>query len=589
MCYKEPTVKLRTKMFLIFSIIAVIPVLVIGGYSYSRWHSYITNQIVAYSSNVTASAIEQSNAALNRINQTLEFITYYSGDSSTSIVEVMSEFADGPDSYTSYDILTANNTVRSIFSNLMNINEDLQGVWLITADGLVMGTSNDQSSKINARHNCGEDVWYQNTISLGGKNYISTYTSDDLFTDDNPSIYLSRGIYEVYSHKFLGVIVLDLDPEAINLDTITAIPDLTLLYIENTQTGEVLYSNVDHILTDGIQYTDGAQITELDMEPLTLSIRFHYDTLYSQYNPAGVVIILMVAIFIAMLLMTLYLITGRVTFPIERLSRVMKHQRSNQLQFVNPYVGRRDEIGTLYKEYGHMLDEINEGIRRDYQNRLIVLDAQMKALEARINSHFLFNTLESINSMAEIEDNQDIATMSLALGDMFRYAIKTPSELVTLSDELKHVNDYVSIQRIRFSGRFRLVKEIPEELYSTPVLKLILQPLVENALYHGLNYCATGDTITISAVKELGILHITVTDNGVGITPDTLTALRSRLTADAPITEIGQRTGQSIGLKNIHARIQLYYGDIYGLTIESDVGHGTAITITIPIKEQNNV
>ena len=230
-----------------------------------------------------------------------------------------------------------------------------------------------------------------------------------------------------------------------------------------------------------------------------------------------------------------------------------------------------------------MLDEINEGIQRDYQNRLIVLDAQMKALEARINSHFLFNTLESINSMAELADNKEIATMSLALGDMFRYAIKTPGEIVTLTDELKHVDDYASIQLIRFNGKFRLEKNIPPALLSCPVLKLILQPLVENALFHGLNYCTTGDLITISAVQENLLLHISVSDNGVGMNPETLAMLRSTLMNQNSFSEIGHHSGQSIGLGNIHARIQLYYGKQYGLSIASAENIGTRITITIPI------
>ena len=246
-------------------------------------------------------------------------------------------------------------------------------------------------------------------------------------------------------------------------------------------------------------------------------------------------------------------------------------------------MGRTDEIGTLYNEYSHMLDEINEGIRRDYQNRLIVLDAQMKALEARINSHFLFNTLESINSMAELADNKEIATMSLALGDMFRYAIKTPGEIVTLTDELKHVDDYASIQLIRFNGKFRLEKNIPPALLSCPVLKLILQPLVENALFHGLNYCTAGDLITISAVQENLLLHISVSDNGVGMNPETLAMLRSTLMNQNSFSEIGHQSGQSIGLGNIHARIQLYYGKQYGLSIASAENIGTRITITIPI------
>lgn len=575
--------KLRTKMFLVYSVVAIIPILAIGYYSYSRWQTSVSEQIRTYSSTVIHNAVEQSNNTLDRINRTLDFMTYYSDDSESSIIEILSEFADGPVNYSSYDILQAGKRTNSIFGNLMYANSSIRGIYLITPDGLILGTSNDQTSSINPNHDCRSDYWYQETLSLNGQHYISTITSDDLFTDENPSIYLSRSIYDVYSHKFLGVILLDLNPEILNLDSLTAIPNLALLFIENTKTGETLYSNVDSLKTNDTQYTDDMQKIELNLEPLELSISFHYDTLYAQYNPMRMVILLMIFVFAAGVLISLYLITGKITFPLERLSRVMKHQRKNGLKFVSPYMGRTDEIGTLYNEYSHMLDEINEGIQRDYQNRLIVLDAQMKALEARINSHFLFNTLESINSMAELADNKEIATMSLALGDMFRYAIKTPGEIVTLTDELKHVDDYASIQLIRFNGKFRLEKNIPPALLSCPVLKLILQPLVENALFHGLNYCTTGDLITISAVQENLLLHISVSDNGVGMNPETLAMLRSTLMNQNSFSEIGHHSGQSIGLGNIHARIQLYYGKQYGLSIASTENIGTRITITIPI------
>lgn len=244
---------------------------------------------------------------------------------------------------------------------------------------------------------------------------------------------------------------------------------------------------------------------------------------------------------------------------------------------------RTDEIGTLYNEYANMLDELNASIKRDYQDKLNVLDAQMKSLEARINSHFLFNTLESINSMAEIDNNEKIATMSLALGNMFRYAIKTPSEIVLLEDEINHMNDYISIQSIRFSNKFTLTLDVPETLYHEKVLKLILQPLVENSFYHGLNYCTTGDNITVQAKKAENILYITVSDNGQGMTEDIMNDLQTKLSEEASFTELGHRNKQGIGLKNIHSRIELYYGKGYGLTIQSQSGNGTSITIRIPV------
>ena len=264
----------------------------------------------------------------------------------------------------------------------------------------------------------------------------------------------------------------------------------------------------------------------------------------------------------------------------------MAKQDGRHLSASSQYLNRTDEIGTLYNEYNNMIEELNSSIKRDYQDKLIALDAQMKSLEARINSHFLFNTLESINSIAEIEDNERIATMSLALGNMFRYSIKTPSELVTIEDELKNVHDYVCIQQIRFDHKFSVAVNIPQEMYQQKVLKLILQPLVENGLYHGLNYCTAGDTITIHGRIEDAYIYLNVDDNGKGMSPETLQSLNERLLKEATFTELGHRTKHSIGLKNIQTRIELYYGRGYGLTVTSRENMGTQIQIKIPVLEK---
>ena len=145
------------------------------------------------------------------------------------------------------------------------------------------------------------------------------------------------------------------------------------------------------------------------------------------------------------------------------------------------------------------------------------------------------------------------------------------------------VNDYVTIQRIRFDNRFHLDLDISSEYLDNKVLKLILQPLVENALYHGLNYCTTGDTITIRAYTENNCLMIDVHDNGQGMDIETLTKLQSSLMEEASFTELGHRNKQSIGLKNIHSRIELYYGKGYGLTVTSIHGEWTNIQIRLPI------
>lgn len=404
-----------------------------------------------------------------------------------------------------------------------------------------------------------------------------------MFRDNSPSIYIAKSIWDIYSHRFLGVILLDCRDDLLNIDALNTMPDLTLISVENSDTGETLYTNIESISSSTELFNQDPQKSDLQMQPLRLTISFNYTPLWEAFNPSALLIVITASVLIAATGISIYFVTRNLILPIESLSWSMSRQTKAESDFISPYMNRRDEIGMLYREYASMLKTLNENIKKEYKDKLVLLDAQMKSLEARINSHFLFNTLESINSMAELNDNKDIATMSLALGNMFRYTIKTKSELVTLADELKHVDDYVSIQSIRFSNKFHLVQDIPEELLKEKVLKLILQPLVENALYHGLNYCTTGDRITIRAKKEENRLYLSVSDNGQGMTAETLEKIQSRLNEEPQFTELGHRSGQSIGLKNIHSRIELYYGKEYGLTVQSEQGSGTTISICISV------
>jgi two-component system sensor histidine kinase YesM len=404
-----------------------------------------------------------------------------------------------------------------------------------------------------------------------------------MFASNQSSIFFAQSLFDVYSHEFLGVLVLNCSPVMFDLSLINTMPDMAMLTIDNQETGQVLYSNRESFSSEFDSHSQQVFAEELSLSPLRLTAVLDYDALLKEFQLTGILLILIAGICIAIILVLSYVISKNLVYPLEHLSRKMASQRGHNLELTSQFLNRTDEIGTLYNEYNNMVEELNRSVKRDYQDKLVLLDAQMKSLEARINSHFLFNTLESINSMAELDDNEPIATMSLALGNMFRYTIKTQSELVTIADELQHVKDYTDIQQIRFSNRFRLEVQMAPELRSQKVLKLILQPLVENALYHGLNYCSTGDCITISGHMEEGCIYLEVRDNGLGISPQQLHELTLRLEEEPSFTELGHRNKQSIGLKNIHSRIELYYGRGYGLTVSSTPGHGTSVGIKLPV------
>lgn len=573
--------KLRTKFFLIFSALAVIPLLIITNYSYSRYMGVTHQRMEEISENLFQNAVAETNNTLDTIRQTISFLTFNSSGE-YSVIEHLKPFAEQEQNYTSYDIFKTNQYINSVFQNIMVSYDYINGIYIFTPSNVVFSCSYD-GSVLNSDYSPTGKKWYRDTLALDGQFYISPIVDWNMFHKSKDSIFFALSVKDVYTHKFLGVILVDCKPEILDLSTVNTLPDSALLYITNKKNNVVLYSNIDDIPADFTSSKREVRKADLSLDSLELTATFNYDSLYREFSMTGLLLLALAFTCIFIYLVLAYIVTKNLIHPVEALSHTMSRQDYHSLTFSSPYLNRTDEIGTLYNEYSNMLEELNASIKRDYQDKLIILDAQMKSLEAWINSHFLFNTLESINSMAELNDNEQIATMSLALGNMFRYSIKTQSELVSLRDELQHVQDYISIQMIRFSNKFHLTLDIPEVLLEEKILKLILQPIVENSFYHGLNYCTAGDQITIQGRRENSILLLSVSDNGKGMSEETLAELNGRLQKEASFTELGHRTKQSIGLKNIHSRIELYYGKGYGLQISSSLGSGSTVTIRLPV------
>ncbi len=573
--------KLHTKVFAIFTIIAILPLLVLTYFAYSRYVKSVHQHMDEISSHLFENAQESINSSLNTIRQAAGMFTLYPG-SGFSVIDLLEPFSDPEEGYDAYKVLEANQELKFMCQSVFYTYNYINSIYIITPSGAILGHSIGKNGDIRLNYDPSNEEWYGQTLALDGKIYVSDLAVHDMFSGEKSSVFFSQRLKDIYTHEFLGVLVIDCDPAVFDLNLINTMPDITLLTLDNRDTGSVLYSNFSDFGGNFPQKNTTVMQEPLNMNPLQLTAVFDYDALFREFKMTGIVLLLIGAACVVGIILLAYVVSHNLVHPIEHLSRKMASQRGHKLLVSGRYLNRTDEIGTLYNEYNSMVEELNSSIKRDYHDKLIVLDAQMKSLEARINPHFLFNTLESINSMAELADNQQIATMSQALGNMFRYAIKTESELVSVQDELSHVLDYSSIQQIRFQDRFKLVVVMDDAFRQEKVLKLILQPLVENALYHGLGHCTKGDTITISGHVENNNLLICVKDNGQGIDEDQLAQIRERLQEEASFTELGRRTGHSIGLKNIHSRLELYYGRGYGLTVSSRLGEWTEVWIKVP-------
>ena len=226
---------------------------------------------------------------------------------------------------------------------------------------------------------------------------------------------------------------------------------------------------------------------------------------------------------------------------------------------------------------------------RENSAEMLDKQAELAALQSQINPHFLYNTLESIRGYALIDDNNDIAKMVEALAAFFRYSINRKADLVTLRDEIANIQNYMMILKFRFNNRFSLELLIDDEDskaldYFIP--KLILQPIIENAIFHGLEDCVEGGKVTIEVIETERNLLITVSDNGKGMDSKTLSELNQRIRSTGQYSDDfrydNQQRNTGIALSNIHKRIQLLFGADYGLNVYSTLDQGTDVEITIP-------
>ena len=263
----------------------------------------------------------------------------------------------------------------------------------------------------------------------------------------------------------------------------------------------------------------------------------------------------------------------RLTDPIRQLADTMEQFEGGNTN-VTAEIQGDDEIGELARSYNRMLGRLNELFRRVYDEQVHRRDAEWDALQAQINPHFLNNTLNSIGSLARIKGATDITRMVAALSRMFSIILYEKGHVVALSQELEYIRLYVQIQKVRFGDRLEFESTVSEQFLSVCVPKFALQPLVENAIVHGIEQRPEGGRVEIHAVAVDGgsTLEIRVHDNGVGMEPALL----------ADITAREQQVRARIGIRNIHERIRASAGDGYGLHIESEAGKGTTVTVRLP-------
>ena len=266
------------------------------------------------------------------------------------------------------------------------------------------------------------------------------------------------------------------------------------------------------------------------------------------------------------------------TRPLEKLTAEIKLVETGNFHLPYDPVShekRLDEIGTLQNDFELMTQKIDDLINENYVKQLVIKDTQMKALQAQINPHFLYNTLESINWMAKVNGQSSISLMAESLGNLLRGALKVKEKTIRIDDELALLQNYINIQKIRYEERLNFQLLIDDRLRKYRIPQLTLQPIVENAIAYGLENMSGECTITVRFVSVDETIHILIEDNGPGIEPELLQQINDG---------IFKPRGFGIGLKNINDRLKLVFGEEYGITVYSQPSAGTRVAIHIPMQ-----
>ena len=270
-----------------------------------------------------------------------------------------------------------------------------------------------------------------------------------------------------------------------------------------------------------------------------------------------------------------YYIPRSITMPITRISRV-----TNQVAKGNLSVRAAAESGAearmLSDSLNAMIDKINELLDQVTTEQIRLRKAEFELLQAQITPHFLYNTLDTIVWLAEAGDQKRVVSMVGNLSDFFRTSLNQGKDIISIREELAHVRSYLEIQQVRYQDILRYEITVPEDLYEYKIPKITIQPLVENALYHGIKNKRGQGTITVTGKSKENGFVLYVRDNGIGMTQERLNEVR------AGIQKLSYTGKEIYGLYNVNERIRLNFGETYGISIESTYGEGTCVSISLP-------
>ncbi|MFC5468506.1 sensor histidine kinase [Cohnella suwonensis] len=431
------------------------------------------------------------------------------------------------------------------------------------------------------------------------ENTITNFLGEKVFS-------LVRPINQINTGKRIGYMKIDIHADAFkNLVSFRGNNDSgdSLLYIL-TDRGQVVYDQRDELTGGKMTDLSGNDVSRLGSSGTivlqgTQYLYGYYRSDYTRWSALiltpmdaitnklkvirntvmGIEAIVMLLVFA----FAWFIATG-VTRPLRKMIVTMRHVERGDFTVRAEQTGNRNEIGLLGKVFNQMLDSLQDMIAKIYVAEIREKDARLVALQAQINPHFLFNTLTILKSLGRKGASEDVVAVTESLAHLFRYSLYDWNRTVELREELRLIESYIKIQKYRFQERISFETDIPESLMGCQVLRLTIQPLVENAVVHGLEKRKSGGVVSVRVRASSDTLNIEVADNGAGMDATVKNRLLRRFEDGGMHGSDADGEHMGIALANIQQRLRLVYGSEYGLSFGDVSGEGTAVVLKLPLR-----
>lgn len=601
---------LRYQLMLLFLLFAIVPSVGLGLLVNWTVERVVERQVEGH----TMQLIGKVNEALNSKMENLQNMTYliaFDPDIEAFLNDKMPLNDDDADS----EPMNMGTIAEAEQNRLYGIKQTLQGFTTLYPEiaGIVLvNASGDYISNEmypRAEQSLIQENWYQKASANPGIFMVLGQPKERNLTThvrykDDEIVSVARSITDEASGRVRGVIMIDLKLRSVS----QAARNVTLGksgYVMVTDAeGQSVYKPehplIEHIPTDWFPSGESGTFTA-DTEGGTLLFMYQSST-FTGWRTVGVfptrdsisevrqiqfyVVSFVFVVCLFGLSASLWF-SRSIAQPIFRLMSYMRRAETGNLR-PGRWSDRADEIGMLGNSYNRMLVQIRQLISLNELRERQKRDAEIRSLQEHIKPHFLYNTLDTIHWMARKEGAEDVSGMVGALSRLFRIGLSKGQDYIPLHSEIEHMTSYMQIQQTRYRDRLQYTLNIPEELRDLFVLKLLLQPLIENAIYHGIKGRRGPGHIRVEARLEHNRLLLTVQDNGAGMSNERLAEMQQLLEAPLASLEASSpgMTGKSYGMLNVQARLRLSFGDEYGIVLESQEGEGTNVTIIHPLMRE---